>query len=302
MTLTVLTPDTFDPLDVDDVVYYESESDPASDVLAHVGFFIPRYLGSGPNLHLVQQMSSLKVIQLPTIGYDYALASVPDGVWLCNAAGVHEQSTAELTVGLIIASGRGIDRASRDMSTGRWDHRRGRSLQGKRVLILGAGPVGQAIAAGLSPLGCTVTLMGRTARGGIAGTDDLPAVLPTMDVVVLAVPLTDRTRGMVDDAFLATMRDDALLVNVARGPVVVTDALTEQVGRKRLFAALDVTDPEPLPADHPLWRSERVLITPHVGGDSDAFPILARTLIEDQVHRWRKGLDLRNVIVPGVRG
>jgi len=106
---------------------------------------------------------------------------------------------------------------------------------------------------------------------------------------------------MVDATFLARMRDGALLVNVARGPVVETDALVAEVERGRLHAALDVTDPEPLPTDHPLWRSPNVLITPHVGGDSDAFPVLARRLIADQVRAWRAGRDLRNVVVQGVR-
>lgn len=302
MSPTVLAPSLFDPLDVDGVLYYESETDPDDAVLAQVGFFVPRYLGSGPNLHLLQAMPNLEVIQLPTIGYDYALASVPGGVWLCNAAGVHEQSTAELTLGLIVASGRGIDRAARDMQEGHWDHRRGRSLQGKQVLVIGAGAVGQAIAAALAPLGCVVTLMARTARPGVAAQDALPSILPRMDVVVLAVPLTEETRGMVDADFLRGMRDGALLVNVARGPVVVTDALVVEVDKGRIGAALDVTDPEPLPPEHALWRRENVLITPHVGGDSDAFPVLARALIADQVRRWRSGGDLRNVIVSGVRG
>ena len=301
MTLAVLAPSLFEPLDVEGVRYYESEVDPDADAVASTGFFVPRYLGSGPNLHLTQHMPHLEVVQLPTIGYDYALGEIPAGVWLCNAAGVHEQSTGELAIGLVVAHWRGIDRASRDMVDGRWDHRRGRSLQSAEVLVIGAGPVGRAIAECLAPLGCSVTLAGSTARAGVLGAADLPNAVPEMDVVILAVPLTPSTRGMVDATFLARMRDGALLVNVARGPVVETDALVEEVERGRLHAALDVTDPEPLPPDHPLWRSPNVLITPHVGGDSNAFPVLARRLISDQVRAWRAGRDLRNVVVQGVR-
>ncbi len=128
------------------------------------------------------------------------------------------------------------------------------------------------------------------------GVDELPALLPAHDVVVLAVPLTDATRGVVDAAFLAALPDGALLVNVARGPVVVTDALVAEVTSGRLLAALDVTDPEPLPTDHPLWRAPGVLISPHVGGDTTAFPPRARRLLREQFDRWAAGEPLANVV------
>lgn len=293
MVERVLAPQMIAPLTVDGVDYYASGGLPDAEVLKETGFFVPGYL-EHPNADWIALLPGVEVVQLLTIGFDYALSHVPPGVTLCNAAGVHEQSTAELTVGMIIASWRGIDRAARDMTTGTWDHRRGRSLQEARVVIVGAGGVATRIADCLQPLGCRIQLVGRTARGDVAAASDLPRLLPEADVVVLAVPLTPETEGLVDDAFMQLMRDGALLVNVARGSVVVTDDLLAHL--PRIQAAVDVVDPEPLPSDHPLWQAPGVLITPHVGGDSDAFPRLARTLIDAQVRRWRSGQPLVNVI------
>ena len=141
-----------------------------------------------------------------------------------------------------------------------------------------------------------VTMVGRTARPGVHGVDALPALLPLAQVVVLAVPLDEDTRGMVDAAFLARLPDEALVVNVSRGPVVHTDALLAELMAGRLRAALDVTDPEPLPADHPLWRQERALVIGHVGGDTTAFPPRARRLVEAQWQRWRSGEPVEYVV------
>jgi len=290
----VLAPDYLVPEGLDRVIGYPVGDLPDTDLIERVGFFVPGYIDHH-NTAWLQQLPGLQVVQLPTVGYDSVLAHLPAGVTLCNAAGVHEQSTAELTVGSVIARWRGIDRAARDMTTGTWDHRRGRSLQGAQVLVIGAGGVGRAIADSFAPLGCHVTLVARSGRDGIVGADRLPELVPAADIVVLAVPLTAETTGMVDHAFLAQMRDRALLVNVARGSVVVTSDLLQHLGR--IEAVLDVTEPEPLPSDHPLWTSPHVLITPHVGGDTDAFPRLARHLIAEQAHRWRSGQPLSNVIV-----
>ncbi len=291
-----LLPRLLAPVELEGVRWYEDESEPDPVDLQCAGFFVPRYLGSGPNAHLVASMPHLEVLQLLTIGYDYALAHVRSGVTLCNAQGVHEASTAELTLGLIIASLRRIDTAARDMTQGVWDHRRGASLQGRQVLIVGAGPVGRAIAAVCAPMGCSITLVARTARADVRAAEELPVLLSQADVVVLAVPLTPDTEGMVDAAFLAQMKDDALLVNVARGTVVRTDDLVAELKSGRIRAALDVTDPEPLPSDHSLWSTPNTLITPHVGGDSDAFPVLARALVTQQINAWRAGTALANVI------
>lgn len=291
----VLVPDFLAPDDLTDCVRYRSGEMPDEATRERVGFFVADYIDN-PNPEWMRALPGLEVVQLPTVGFDAALAHLPSGVTLCNAAGVHEQSTAELAVGVIIARWRGLDRAARDMTRGTWDHRRGRSLQEAEVLVLGAGGVGTRIADALVPLGARVRLVGRTSRGDTAGMDELPTLLPTADVVVLAVPLTSQTEGMVDARFLAQMADGALLVNVARGAVVVTEDLLAAV--PRIEAALDVVDPEPLPVEHPLWAAPGVFVTPHIGGDTDAFPRLARRLIAQQVQRWRSGQPLVNVVSP----
>lgn len=291
----VLVPDFLAPDDLTDCVRYRSGEMPDEATRERVGFFVADYIDN-PNPEWMRALPGLEVVQLPTVGFDAALAHLPSGVTLCNAAGVHEQSTAELAVGVIIARWRGLDRAARDMTRGTWDHRRGRSLQEAEVLVLGAGGVGTRIADALVPLGARVRLVGRTSRGDTAGMDELPMLLPTADVVVLAVPLTSQTEGMVDARFLAQMADGALLVNVARGAVVVTEDLLAAV--PRIEAALDVVDPEPLPVEHPLWAAPGVFVTPHIGGDTDAFPRLARRLIAQQVQRWRSGQPLVNVVSP----
>jgi phosphoglycerate dehydrogenase-like enzyme len=125
---------------------------------------------------------------------------------------------------------------------------------------------------------------------------DLPALLPSADVVVLVLPLTDETRGLVDASFLASMKDGALLVNVARGAVVDTDALVKELTSGRLRAAVDVVDPEPLPADHPLWDCPGLLVSPHVGGSSSAMWPRAYRLVRDQLHRIAAGEEPVNIM------
>ena len=236
------------------------------------------------------RMPSLRVVQTLTAGVDNVLAALPDGVTLCNAAGVHDASTAELAVGLTIASLRHLDDFARAMPEGRWLYDRHEALADKRVLIVGFGSIGRAIARRLDGFECEVSAVARTARTvdgiDVRSIEELPGLLPAADVVILIVPLTPDTRGMVDAAFLARMRDGALLVNVSRGPVVDTDALLAECASGRLRAALDVTDPEPLPADHPLWRTPGVLISPHVGGNTSAFLPRARRLVAAQLRRW----------------
>lgn len=279
------------------VCTYETSIDDA--VLADVEFFVPIYMGPADNLALMKRMPKLSVCQLLTAGYENALAFLPDGVTLCNAGGVHDASTAELALGLMLASLRGIDDAARNMSSGRWDHRTRPALADRHVVIVGAGGVGRAIERRLEPFETTVTIVGRTGRPGVLAASELLSVLPSADVVVLALPLDSTTARSVDRSFLGAMKDGALLVNVARGKVVDTDALVAELSTGRLRAALDVTDPEPLPADHPLWRAPGTLITPHVGGDTSAFLPRARRLVERQITSWLVGAELESVVVPG---
>lgn len=295
----VLVPRWLEVSGVGEQIEFEPGVQPSDEVLEKVGFFVPGYL-EDPNAWWAQSMPNLDVMQLLTIGFDYAITHVPANVTLCNAKGVHEQSTAELAIGMIISRWRGIDVAARSMTTGTWNHTRGHSLQEASAVVIGAGGVGARIAALLEALGAHVKVVGRSARPGVIAMSDVHSVIASADLVVLAVPLTEETAGMVDSDFLALLPEGALLVNVARGPVVNTEALVAELTTGRISAALDVVDPEPLPTGHPLWSAPNVLITPHVGGDSDAFPRLVRRLITEQVERWRDGEPLANVIVaPG---
>ena len=292
----VFAPDYLLPVDTQGAVGYREGREPDAEVLERVGFFVPAYI-EHPNADWMARMPRLDVVQLPTVGFDAVVPQLPTGVTLCNAAGVHEQSTAELAVGSIITVWRGLDRAARDMVEGTWGHRRGRSLQQARVAIIGAAGVGTTIARTLEPFGCVTTVLARTRRPGVTPIADLHDILPRTDIVILAVPLTDETAGMVNDDFLSRLPDGSLVVNVSRGSVAVSEDILQHAGR--LDFALDVTEPEPLPETHPLWSTPGVFITPHIGGDTDAFPRLAQQLIGEQVECWRNDQPLRNVVASG---
>lgn len=274
-----------------------SADDPDGQLLENTEIWVPPYMGAGPVLaRYAQKMPSLRLIQTLTAGVDDVLPHVPAGVTLCNARGVHDASTAELAVGLMLASLRGLDEFARAAADGRWLHATRPALADRSVLLVGYGSVGAAVERRLAGFEVDVLRVARTARDGVAGFEALPDLLPHVDVVVLTVPLTEETRGMVDAEFLARMRDGGVLVNVARGPVVDTGALLAEVSSGRLRAGLDVTDPEPLPPDHPLWRAPGVLISPHVGGNTSAFLPRAYRLLTDQLARYLAGEPLVNVI------
>jgi phosphoglycerate dehydrogenase-like enzyme len=269
---------------------------------ADVQLYVPEYMGPPAALEVLASLPSLEVVQTLTAGVDDVLPHLPHGVTLCNARGVHDASTAELVVGLIIASLRGLPDFVRAQPQGQWVHDRYRSLADRTVLLVGYGSVGKAVARRLEGFEIELVPVASTARPGVAGVDELPGLLLAADVVILTVPLTDRTRRMVDARFLARMPDGALLVNAARGPVVDTEALVAEVSSGRLLAALDVTDPEPLPPDHPLWTAPGVLISPHVGGHTSAYLPRARALVGAQLQRFARGAALENVVVAGRKG
>jgi phosphoglycerate dehydrogenase-like enzyme len=265
---------------------------PSSDV----AFYVPEYMGPASTLEILRDLPSLQVVQTLTAGVDDVLQHLPSGVQLCNASGVHDASTAELAVGLTLASLRGFPGFIRAQEEGAWLHARHDALADRRVLLVGAGSVGRAIAERLRPFEVDLTMVASRSRDGVRGVGDLPDLLPDADVVVLAVPYLPSTHHLVDAEFLAALPDGALLVNVARGAVVHTDALLAELESGRLRAALDVTDPEPLPSEHPLWRAPNVLISPHVGGDTSAFLPRARRLVQSQLERFAAGAELENVV------
>ena len=283
------------------VAIYDGRDEPPASVLDLVTFYVPPYMGTAEALGLMRRMPSLRIVQTLTAGVDSVWADLPDGVALYNAAGVHDASTAELAVGLAIASLRHLDDFSRAQALGEWRHGRFDSLADKCVMILGYGHVGEAVDRRLAGFDVDVVRVARTARTSregdvVHGVDELPALLPSVDVVIVIVPQTPETIGMVDAEFLSRMRPGALLVNVARGPVVVTDDLVAALREGRVRAALDVTDPEPLPPGHPLWSAPGVLISPHVGGNTSAFLPRAHRLVAAQVRRWCSGEALENAM------
>jgi phosphoglycerate dehydrogenase-like enzyme len=252
---------------------------------------------------VLPELTALRVVQTLNAGIDWVPA-LPDAVLLCNAGGVHDGPVAEWVIGVILAVNRDLPRYHDLQRAGRWDHG-GNTAHGsgpgsadlaeQRVLIVGHGSIGRAVQARLAPFGTRVQGVAAHPQEGVAGPADLPELLPRADVVVLLAPATDATRGMVDDAFLARMRPGALLVNAARGALVDTGALLAVLAERRIRAALDCTDPEPLPPGHPLWTAPGVLITPHVAGSSEHWRRRAYRLVGDQLRRHAGGEPLINI-------
>jgi phosphoglycerate dehydrogenase-like enzyme len=263
---------------------------------ADVEVYVPAYnLGPGQGA-VMSAMPRLKVVQTLTAGVDHIRREVPDGVLLCNGRGIHNASTAELALTLTLASLRGVPGFVDDQHAGRWHQGWRDSLADKTVLIVGYGDIGRDVEARLLPFEVDVLRVARSAREGVHPISEVGELLPRADVVILIVPGTNETRGLVDEGFLGRMKQGALLVNVARGAVVVTDDLVDALHAGRVRAALDVTDPEPLPEGHRLWSAPNLLLTPHVGGATPAMWPRAYRLVREQLERFAKGEDLANVM------
>jgi phosphoglycerate dehydrogenase-like enzyme len=261
-----------------------------------VEFYVLPYRFRSADGEALTGLSSLKVVQTMSAGVEHIQRYVPDGVLLCNGRGIHDTSTAELAVTLVLASLRGLPEFVRAQDRSQWRPERRESLADKQVLIVGYGQIGEAIEARLLPFETTVTRVARSARDGVHAIAELPDLLPLADVVILIVPGTEETTGLFDAEMLGHLKDGALLVNIARGPVVDTDALLAELRSERIHAALDVVDPEPLPSDHPLWGAPNLLLVPHVGGNSSAMEPRAHTLVREQLHRFAAGEPLANVV------
>ncbi len=291
----------FDPDDLGDPpegLRYE-RIDPDADPPAsadEVEFYVLPYRFRPEDGELLARLPALKVAQTMSAGIEHIAGYVPDGVLLCNGRGIHDTSTAELTLTLILASLRGIPDFVRAQDRAQWVPDERPSLADKSVLIVGYGQIGAVIEERILPFEATVTRVARRARDGVHPIEALPELLPEADVVVLIVPGTEQTKGLFDAEMLAHVRDGALLVNISRGPVVDTDALVAELESGRIHAALDVVDPEPLPAEHPLWRAPNLLISPHVGGNSSAMHPRAMRLVREQLGRYAAGEQLENVV------
>jgi phosphoglycerate dehydrogenase-like enzyme len=269
---------------------------PLDTDLDQITFYAPRYTGAALELDHVPAMSALSVLQLPNAGYEDALAFARDGLTICNAKGVHDASTAELAITLTLASLRGIPEFVRAQSAGEWVHHKRQALADSRVAVIGHGSIGQRIVRLLQSLEADVTAFSKRGIHPALPITDLDAALSSFDVVILIAPATAETHHLFNEKRLRLLRDGALLVNVSRGSLIDTDALVAELSIGRISAALDVTEPEPLPPHHPLWSMPNCLISPHVGGDTSAFEPRMRRLITDQLHRLVAGEELLNVV------
>ncbi len=245
------------------------------------------------------RMRALRLVQLLTAGAETWIGRLPDGVALSDGRGAHGGATAEWIVAALLAVYRHLPRFTAAQADERWDYHTTEELAAKRVLIVGAGDVAEQTVARLAPFEVTTTLVGRRARDGVHPVDEVAELLPHHDACVVVVPLTDATRGLVDAAFLAAMPDGSVLVNAARGPVVDTDALLAELTAGRLRAALDVTDPEPLPAGHPLWSAPGLLLTPHVGGSVPLAVDRAFRIAAEQIRQFAGGNTPSNLVKDG---
>jgi phosphoglycerate dehydrogenase-like enzyme len=280
----------------DNLRYEHIDPDNLPESADEVEFYVLAYRFRPTDGEALATLPNLKVVQTLTAGVEHIRGYVPEGAVLCNGRGIHDTSTAELAVALILASLRGLPEFVRAQERAEWTSEHRQSLADKQVLIVGYGQIGEAIETRVRTFEAEVTRVARHARDGVHAIEDLPDLLPDADVVVLIVPGTDETTGLFDAAMLARLKDGALLVNVSRGSVVDTDALLEELQSRRIHAALDVVDPEPLPGDHPLWQAPNLLLVPHVGGNSSAMWPRAHRLVREQLQRYAAGEPLENVM------
>jgi phosphoglycerate dehydrogenase-like enzyme len=300
VTLTVLVPDEFGVSALSDVEgvrpvrYQVGEPLPAEAAEAEV--LVPKFLQGTDPRDVFARLPKLRLVQLLSAGAEQFIGKVPDGVLLSTCRGAHGGSTAEWAIGALLAIYRDFPQFERARQERRWDYHVTDTLQGKRVLVVGAGDLGEQFRRRLEPFDATTTMVGRTAREGVHGVDELPDLLGDHDAVLVVTPLTEETTKLVDAKFLSTMRDGAILVNGARGAVVDTEALVAELTTGRLRAALDVTDPEPLPADHPLWTVPGLFLTPHVAGSCLGHAERAYAIVASEVARFAAGEQPANLV------
>lgn len=280
-----------------EAAYYDGAGSPPGD-LGEVEFYVLPYDRGPEPPKLIRELPSLRVVQSLSAGVETIVPLLPEGVQLANGRGLHDLSVAEHALALIHAAQRDLPRWFAQQARGEWVREHTRSLADSRVLLVGYGSIGQAIERQLVAAEAVVTRVASRPRPdeGVHGVGELPALLPEADIVVLVLPDTPATRGLLGAEELAALPDDALVVNVGRGTAIDTEALLAQARTGRLRAGLDVTDPEPLPADHPLWTVPGVVITPHIAGGSSSFYPRAKKLAAEQLRRYAKGEELLNLV------
>ncbi len=275
-----------------DVVRYEVDD----ELPERAEVLVPGFLAPADPAAFLARLPNLKLVQLLTAGAEAWVGRVPEHVMLSVARGAHGGSTAEWALATLLAVYRDLVAFERERVARTWVRRPTETLIDKKVLVIGAGDLGTQLKRRLDACDATTTLVGTTAREGVHGFDEVPALLGSHDAVVLMVPLTPATERMVDAEFLSRMRDGAVLVNAARGKVVDTDALVAELASGRLRAALDVTDPEPPPAGHPLWTVPNLLLTPHVAASVDGYERRAYAVVAEEIARYAAGERPRNLV------
>jgi phosphoglycerate dehydrogenase-like enzyme len=258
-------------------------------------FLVPPF-GSRRVVEALPRLGALRVVQVNSAGVDWIAPAVPEGVTLCSARGTRDAPVAEWVVGAVLDAYKGLARFRRQQEQAQWAPHMPRELAGSKALIVGLGSIGRAVAERLLPFGVEVTGVASRPRGDVHGVDAIDELLPQADIVIVLLPAAPDTVGSFDRERLARLKTGALLVNAGRGPVIDIDALLDELESGRLQAALDVTDPEPLPPDSPLWKLPNVLITPHVAGDSPAADRRIYELVGDQIRRHLAGRPLLNVV------
>jgi phosphoglycerate dehydrogenase-like enzyme len=260
-----------------------------------VEFVVPRW----EDIPALEELTELRVVQVLSAGVDWIVDRIPAGVTLCSARGARDRAMAEWVMAAILADAKRARECAEQQGRGEWEPVKIADASNLRVLVLGFGSIGRALAAMLGPFDCEVVGVARRARDGVHGADELPALLPAADVVVNLLPLTEATRGSFGAAELAAMREGAVYVNAGRGATTDTGALVDALGAGRIRAVLDVVDPEPLPADHPLWTAPGVMISPHSAGDTPGADRAAWALAAAQLRRYAAGERLENVVSDG---
>lgn len=284
-------------------VVWDLKSDPDGGALSEIDGVILPYIDASAVMGSLARVEDLKFVQTQSTGYDGVVEAAGPGAGVATASGVHASATAELAIGLMVAKLRGIDQAVRDQQYGVWRPERRQSLADRRVLLLGVGGIGHEIARRLEPFEVSLTRVGSSARtdefGRVHASAELTALAATHDILVSVLPLNQQTYQLIGEEVLAALPDGALVVNVGRGAVVDTAALTKEVLSGRLQCALDVVDPEPLPQDYPLWSTPNALITPHIGGNASAFQPRILKLLRQQLEALAEGQAPANLVQNG---
>jgi phosphoglycerate dehydrogenase-like enzyme len=271
---------------------------PPPEAITGAEFLVPSHATRGLR-ELLACMPQLRVIQTLSAGVDWLMSSVPAGVTVCDARGARDGAVAEWVLAALLALSKDLPELRDRQREHRWVADEPADLAGRTVMILGYGSIGKAVAERLAPFEVDLIRVARRRRAGVHGAVELPDLLPSAQVLIVLLPFTPETDGLLSSQLLKLLPDGALLVNAARGRIIDQDALLELLSSGRLRAALDVTEPEPLPREHSLWDAPGVLITPHLAGDSRAASRSAFALVGEQVRRYVSGEHLINVVEHG---